>query len=93
MISTTHDSEHVHTGKIDRKKNNEEINKPNFIVHYNKYMKGVDCADQYLSYYSVVTKAVKWPKKVVLFLLNSALFNLFLIYKTLNKETKIQEIS
>ena len=30
-------------------------------------MKGVDRADQYLSYYSVLRKTVKWPKKVVHF--------------------------
>jgi hypothetical protein len=59
MISTIHDSIHVNTGKADRK-TSEEINKPNCIVQYNKYMKGVDCADQYLRYYSFVRKMVKW---------------------------------
>jgi hypothetical protein len=84
MISTIHDSEHVCTGKKNRK-TNEEMSKPNCVVQYNKYMKGVDHADQYLSYYSTVRKKVKWSKKVVLFLLNCALFNSFLMYKTLNK--------
>jgi hypothetical protein len=74
MISTIQDSEHVHTGKKDRK-TNEEIGKSNCVVQYNKYMKGVDCADQYLSYYSIVRKTVKWLKKVVLFFVNCALFN------------------
>jgi hypothetical protein len=54
-------------------------------------MKGVDCVDQYLSYYSIVRKTVKWSKKVVLFLLNCALFNLCLMYKTLNKRTREQK--
>jgi len=64
-------------------------------VQYSKYeyMKGVDHADQYLGCYSVDRKAVKWSKKVLLFLLNCALFNLILVYKTLNKGTKIQSIS
>jgi len=53
-------------------------------------MKGVDHADQYLSYYSVDRKTVKWSKKVVLFLLNCTLFNSILVYKTLKKGTKIQ---
>ena len=92
MISTIHDSEHVHTGKKDRK-TNEEISKPNRVVQYNKYMKGVDRADQYFSYYSVVRKTMKWSKNVVLFLLNCALFNSFLMYKLPNKGTKIQETS
>jgi hypothetical protein len=47
MISTIHDSEHVHTGKKNQK-TNEGISKQNFVVQYNKYMKGVDRADQYL---------------------------------------------
>jgi hypothetical protein len=58
MISTTHDSIHVSTGETDRKPS-EEIDKPNCIVQYNKYMKVLDCADQYLSYYSIVRKTVK----------------------------------
>jgi hypothetical protein len=89
-ISTIHDSKHVNTGKIDRK-TSEEINKPNCIVQYKKYMKGVVRADQYLSYYSLVRKTVKWSKKVVLFLLNCAWFHSFLIYKTLNKGLKEQK--
>jgi hypothetical protein len=59
MRSTIHDSKHVNTGNVDRK-TSEEINKPNCMVQYNKYMKGADCADQYLSYYSIVRKTVKW---------------------------------
>ena len=34
---------------------------------------------------------MKWSKKVVLFLLNCVLFNLFLMYKTLNKGTREQK--
>ena len=36
-------------------------------------MKGVNRADQYLSYYSLLRKTVKWPKKVA-FWQNCALF-------------------
>ena len=64
MISTIHHSEHVHTGKKDRK-TNEEIRKPNCVVQYNEYMKGVNRTDQYLSYYSFVRQTAKWSKKVV----------------------------
>jgi hypothetical protein len=90
MISTIHDSKHVNTGKLDRKTSGE-INKPICIVQYNKYMKDADRAHQYLRYHSIVIKMVKWSKKVVLFLLNCALFNSFLIYKTLNKGLKEQK--
>ena len=69
MISTTHDATIVNTGRKD-KKTNMEIKKPYAIVQFNKFMKGVDRADQYLSYYSILRKSVKWSKKVVLYLLN-----------------------
>jgi len=64
-ISTIHDATVVRTGRKDRK-TNMEIKKPYVVVQYNKFMKGVDRADQYLSYYSVLRKTVKWSKKVVL---------------------------
>jgi hypothetical protein len=37
-----------------------EIKKPYAVVQYNKLMKGVDRADQYLSYYLVLRKTAKW---------------------------------
>ena len=51
-------------------------------------MKGIDRADQYLSFYSVLRKTVKWSKKVVLYLLNCVLFNEFFVYRTLNTNKK-----
>ena len=53
-------------------------------------MKGVDRADQYLSYYSLLRKTVKWPKKVAFWLINCALFNSFRIYQKLNPTSKIR---
>ena len=53
-------------------------------------MRGIDRADQYLSYYSVLRKTVKWSKKVVLYLLNCALFNAFFVYRTLNTNKKVK---
>jgi hypothetical protein len=61
-----------------------EMKKPYAIVQYNKFINDVDRADQYLSYYSVLKKTVKWSKKVVLCLLNCVLFNAFFMYRTLN---------
>ena len=46
----------------------------------NKLMKGVDRADQYLSYYSVLRKTLKWSKKVA-YLLNCAFFSAFFLCK------------
>jgi len=66
----------VNKGRKDRK-TNMELKKPYAIVQYNKFIKGVDRADQYLSFYSVLRKTIIWSKKVVLYLLNCALFNTF----------------
>ena len=38
---------------------NKEIKKPYAVVQYNKFMKGIDRVDQYVSYYSVLRKTVK----------------------------------
>jgi hypothetical protein len=38
------------------------------ISEYNMFMKGVDRADQYLAYYSLLRKTVNWTKKVALWL-------------------------
>jgi len=57
-----HDTTTVNKGRKDRK-TNTEIKKPYAVGQYNKFIKGVDRADQYLSYYSVVKKTVKGSKK------------------------------
>jgi len=62
MVIMIHDATNVNTWWIDGK-TNMEIKKPYAVVQYNKFMKGVDRADQYLSYYSVLRKTVKWSKK------------------------------
>jgi len=89
MISTMHEARIVNTGRKVRK-TSMEIKKPYVVVQYNKFMKGVDRADQYLSFYSVRRKTVKWSKKMVLYLLNCALFNAFFVYRTLNTNKKVQ---
>jgi hypothetical protein len=80
-----HDATIVNTGMKDRK-TKMEINKPYAFVQYNKFMKGVDRGDQYLSYYSVLRRSVKWSKNVVLYLLNCAPFNAFCVYRTLSNK-------
>jgi hypothetical protein len=62
MKSTIHDATIVNKGRKDRK-TNMEIMKPYAVGQYNKFIKGVDRADQYLNFYSVLRKTVKWLKK------------------------------
>ena len=50
---------------VDVPRRNEEVKKkPICIFQYNMFMNDVDRADQYLSYYSMLSKTVTWPKKV-----------------------------
>jgi hypothetical protein len=72
----------VNKGKKDRE-TKMEIKKPYAVGQYTQFINGVDRADQYLSLYSVLRKAVKWSKKVVPYLLNCTLFNAFFVYRTL----------
>ena len=58
MISMIHDATIVNKGRKDRK-TNMEIKKPYTVGQYNKFIKGIDRADQYLSYYSVLKETVK----------------------------------
>ena len=71
-------------------KTNMDIKMPYAVDQYKKFMKGADRADLYPSYYSGLRKTVKWLKKVVLYLLNCALFNTFFVYKTLNTNKKVK---
>ena len=89
MISTIHDTTIVNKRRKDMK-TNMEIRKPYAVFQYNKFMKGVDRADQYLSYYSGLRKTVKCSKKVVLYRLNCAHFNAFFVYRTLNTNKKVK---
>jgi len=62
MISMVHDATVVNKGRKDRE-TNMEIKKPYAVGQYNKFIKSLERAGQYLSYYSVLKKTVKWSKK------------------------------
>ena len=87
MISMIHDVTTVNKVRKDRN-TNMEVKKPYAVVQYNKFTKGIDRAHQYLSFYSVLRKTIKWLKKVVLYLLNCAPFNACFVYRTLNTNKK-----
>jgi len=68
-------------------KTNMEIKKPYAVVQYNKFIKGVDRADQYLSCYSVLRKTVKWWKKGCTVSAELCALQHFFVYRTLNTNT------
>jgi hypothetical protein len=53
-------------------------------------MKGIDRADQCLSFYLVLRNTVKWSIKVVLYLLNCVLFNAFFCVKDTKYKHKVK---
>ena len=89
MIRKINDATIVNKGRKERKKKNMEIKKPYAVVQYNKFIRGVYSADQYLSYYSVLQKTVKWSKKVVL----AKLCALQCIFCVQDTKYKVQELS
>jgi hypothetical protein len=76
---------------VDVSRRNEAVKRrPICICQCNLFMKGVNRADQYLSYCSLLRKTVKWSKKVALWLINCALLNSFIICKKLNHTTELR---
>ncbi|MGL5708395.1 MAG: transposase, partial [Aeromonas sp.] len=89
MVSTIHNSNFKNTTKKDRT-TGEFIKKPSCVIDYNRYMKGVDLADQYMAFYSIWRKTRKWTKRIAFYLSNYALFNSFVVYNKLNATKKIK---
>ena len=56
--------------------------KPVVVDRYNHCMNGVDRADQYTVYYSFIRKTVKLWRKVCFWLLEVALVNSYILYKS-----------
>ena len=92
VMSNCHTDE---MGKVKRtQKNGErmEVECPAAIDFYNKFMGGVDLADQKVSTYDLNRKSGKWWRKVFYKLLMTAVVNSWIIYQEL-KQTKIPLIS
>lgn len=58
-----------------------EVSAPEIIADYNQFMGGVDLADQFVCYYSVGRKNMKWWRKIVWRLHDHAICNAHVIYK------------
>lgn len=69
-------STHHHDNKID-----DETNKPQIIIDYNKRKGGVDTFDQLLAINSCRRKTNRWTLNAFMFLLDAACQNAFALYK------------
>ena len=93
MLSTFHYTNIENTGRKDRK-TNMVMKKPYAVIQYNKLMKGMDRAEHYLSYHSVLRKIVKWSIMVLLHLLNCTPFNAFFCIHDIKykQKSKVHEL-
>ena len=82
LIFSIHNNECV---DVPQRKD-EIISKPIMIIQYNTYMGGVDKCDQYLSYYSLGRKSIKWWKKVFFRLFELCIINAMVVYFNKNIE-------
>ncbi|XP_046386123.1 piggyBac transposable element-derived protein 4-like [Ischnura elegans] len=55
--------------------------KPEAIVMYNKFMRGIDHGDQMLAYYPCEHKSVKWYKKLGIHIFQLIIINSYLLYQ------------
>ena len=79
MLTTLHDETLV--DRPDRRHRNQRQTKPACTDDYNKFMGGVDRADQLIKPYEIPRKSLKWYKKLAMHFLQLATLNSFLLYK------------
>ena len=88
LLSTVHSSKEVPTGKLDRQ-TGEALTHPEVVQEYNKYMGGVDRADQMMSYVTFRGRTLKWWKRLFFHLISLSLMNAYILHKEhVNKQMK-----
>nr|XP_032834244.1 uncharacterized protein LOC116956615 isoform X1 [Petromyzon marinus]XP_032834245.1 uncharacterized protein LOC116956615 isoform X1 [Petromyzon marinus]XP_032834246.1 uncharacterized protein LOC116956615 isoform X1 [Petromyzon marinus] len=65
-----------------------ELQRPNAIADYMDHMRGVVHFDQMIQYYHFTRKTHKWTKKIVLYFLQMALHNAYVLYKKYSTDEK-----
>ena len=90
MLTTIHKDDVVAVERRSQQSDTgrELVQKPKAIVEYNKYMGGVDRADQFLSYYRFSHRTVKWWRRAFFFLLDMAVVNSYVLYTFNNPNSK-----
>ncbi|CAJ0950808.1 unnamed protein product, partial [Ranitomeya imitator] len=78
MLSTLHTDTTVTVRERGATRDKE---KPVCVTDYNRHMGGVDLSDQVLQPYLVKRKTRAWYKKVGIYLIQTATYNSFVLYK------------
>lgn len=82
-ISTIHDNSTTTVNRLSQENGQfvrKEIQCPQMVSDYTKYMGAVDKCDQYIQYYVFNHKTLKWPKRVFFKLLEILKFNAFVLF-------------
>lgn len=80
MISTIHQADMIEIRK--RYNGKEKVSwKPESIVEYIKYMRGVDVGDQLMSYNNCTRRSKKWWRKLFFHLFGMVMMNAFVLHK------------
>ncbi|KAM3922132.1 piggyBac transposable element-derived protein 4-like [Leptodactylus fuscus] len=79
LLSTIHDES---TTKVRSTGQGAPALKPVCFRDYNKYMGGADKSDQILAFYQATRKSIAWYKKVAIHLMQIAVLNAYVVYKT-----------
>lgn len=76
MISTRHNAKFV---EVPQKFGKPKL-KPSAVADYNRYMGGIDKADQLTSYYTTPRKTIRWQLKVFFHFIDLCLWNALHLY-------------
>lgn len=76
MISTLHDASMTESVNA----NGQLVQKPQCILDYNKYKPGVGHLDHMGKYYPYTRRTVKWPKKLVYYLIHLGVLNAHILF-------------
>ena len=93
MISTIQGAETVIAERKQKDGLKIGIECPTIAINYNKFMGGVDVADQLFVYYSIGRRGLKWWKKVFYCLLEMSVVNAYLLFKENVPETNITHVA
>lgn len=83
LLSNCHDEKIVEINRKGKDGRQKIVSCPEAVAFYNKYMGGVDLADQFSSLYDYNRKSTKWWRRVFFKLLMQAVVNAWIIFKEL----------
>ena len=90
ILTTIHDGSSISVQRRSKGAPDGQVTvqKPKAVIEYNKFMGGVDLADQLGSYYGFEHRSHKWWKKAFFFLLEVSIVNSYVLYCNKNPNTK-----